>query len=96
MGAVDNPIITNVDTREALKLNMTMSDGDVLTVSTSYGAKWAQLNRSGLLTDALRYVDVDSIFLQLAPGDNLMRYNADDGLHNLEVSIFHSNLYLGV
>ena len=96
LGEVTNPIITNVDTREALKLNLHMEDGDVLTVSTGYGEKWAQLNRGGLITDALRYVDVDSIFLQLAPGDNLMRYNTDDGLNNLEVSIFHSNLYLGV
>ena len=28
--------------------------------------------------------------------DNLFRYDADSGIDNLEVSIYHSNLYLGI
>ncbi len=96
MGQVDNPSILNVDTHEALKINLRMQDGDVLTVSTGYGEKWAKHNQGGAITDALQYVDVDSAFLQLAPGDNLMRYDAADGLANLEVSLFHHNLYLAV
>lgn len=94
-GVVD-PVITNVDTLESIRLNITMQEGDVLTLSTGYGEKWARLNRNGFITDALCYVDVDSTFLQLSPGDNLIRYDAAEGLSNLEVSIFHNNLYLGV
>ena len=93
---VVDPVITNVDTLEFIRLNITMQEGDVLTLSTGYGDKWARLNRDGYTTDALRYVDVDSTFLQLSPGDNLIRYDAAEGLSNLEVSIFHNNLYLGV
>ena len=96
LGDVLNPIIASVDSLEFIRLNTTLQEGYVLTLSTCYGDKWAELNRDGLITDALRYVDVDSTFLQLAPGDNLIRYDAEQGLSNLEVSIFHNNLYLGV
>ena len=96
LGDVVNPIITSVDSQEFIRLNITLQDGDVLTLSTGYGDKWAKLYRDGVSTDALRYVDVDSTFLQLATGDNLIRYDAELGLSNLEVSIFHNNLYLGV
>jgi phage-related protein len=96
LGDVTDPIITNVDSQEFIRLNITLQDGDVLTLSTGYSDKWAKLYRDGVTTDALRYVDVDSTFLQLAPGDNLIRYDAEQGLSNLEVSIFHNNLYLGV
>ena len=96
LGIVIDPVITNVDTLESIRLNITMQEGDVLTLSTGYGEKWARLNRNGIITDALRYVDVGSTFLQLEPGDNLIRYDAAEGMNYLEVSIFHNNLYLGV
>lgn len=96
LGDVVNPVITNVDSQEFIRLNINLQEGDILTLSTGYGDKWAKLFRDGITTDALRYVDVDSTFLQLAPGDNLIRYDAEQGLSNLEVSIFHNNLYLGV
>jgi len=96
LGDVVRPVITQVNTLAFIRLNITLQDGNVLTLSTGYGDKWAKLYRDGVTTDALRYVDVDSTFLQLAPGDNLIRYDAEEGLSNLEVSIFHNNLYLGV
>ena len=55
-----------------------------------------KLNRGGTITDAFRYLDVDSSYLQIAVGDNLFRYSADANAENLEVSIYHNNLYLGV
>ena len=94
--AVTNPVLLNVDTREFIKLNISLVAGDVLTVSTGYGEKAVKLNRSGTITDAFRYLDVDSSYLQIAVGDNLFRYSADANAENLEVSIYHNNLYLGV
>ena len=55
-----------------------------------------KLTRGGVESDAFRYLDVDSSYLQLAVGDNLFRYSADTNAENLEVSIYHNNLYLGV
>ena len=68
----------------------------MLTVSTGYGEKSVKPTRGGVTTDAFRYLDVDSSYLQLAVGDNLFRYSADTNTENLEVSIYHNNLYLGV
>lgn len=96
LGAVTNPVIMDMDTKQQIRLNLSMRDGDVVSLCTRYGEKSATLSRGGVMTNALRYVDVDSEFLQLRPGDNLLRYDADQGLENLEVSIYHHNLYLGV
>lgn len=96
LGRVTNPLLLNVDTQEFIKLNIALEAGDVLTVSTGYGEKEVKLKRGGVTTDAFRYLDVDSSYLQLAVGDNLFRYSADANEENLEVSIYHNNLYLGV
>lgn len=96
LGAVKNPSLLNVDTQEFIKLNITMEAGDTLSVSTGYGEKEVTLKRGGATSDAFRYLDVDSSYLQLLVGDNLFRYSAEENLENLEVSIYHDDLYLGV
>ena len=87
LGALTNPQLLNVNTQEFIKANISLEAGDVLTVSTGYGEKSVKLTRNGA---------VDSSYLQLAVGDNLFRYSADTNAENLEVSIYHNNLYLGV
>lgn len=96
LGVVGSPSLLNVDTQEFIKLNFTMEAGDVLSVSTGYGEKEVTLRRGGVASDAFRYLDVDSSYLQLSVGDNLFRYSAESNLENLEVSIYHNDLYLGV
>ena len=96
LGVVVNPSLLNVNTQEFIKLNITLQAGDVMSVSTGYGEKEVTLNRGGIVSDAFRYIDVDSSYLQLAAGDNLFRYSAATNLENLEVSIYHDDLYLGV
>lgn len=96
LGEVDTPQLLNVNTGEFLKVNLTLEAGDVLSVSTGYGEKAVTLVRGGVETDAFRHLDVDSTYLQLEVGDNLFRYSAESNLSNLEVSIYHNNLYLGV
>ena len=96
LGALSNPQLLNVNTQEFIKLNIDLLAGDVLTISTGYGEKAVKLKRGGIETDAFRYLDVDSSYLQLSVGDNLFRYSAATNTENLEVSIYHNNLYLGV
>lgn len=96
LGVVENPSLLNVDTQEFIKLNITLEAGDVLSVSTGCRKKKVTLKRRGIVTNAFRYMDVDSTYLQLAEGDNLFRYDAESNLENLEVSIYHNDLYLGV
>lgn len=96
LGELQNPQLFNVATREYMKLNYTMQGGDVITIDTSYGAKSIILTRNGVETNIYRYMDVDSTFLQLDIGDNIFRYDADDGLSNLEVTVYFAQKYLGV
>jgi hypothetical protein len=42
------------------------------------------------------YKDIDSKWLQLEVGDNHFRYNADEGIDNLEVFVFFNNQFLEV
>lgn len=96
LGELTNPQLFNVNTREYMKLNYTMLGGDVITIDTSYGNKSITLLRNGAETNIYRYMDVDSTFLQLDIGDNIFRYDADDGLSNLEVTVYFAQKYLGV
>lgn len=91
-----NPSLLNVNTQEFIKINKTMSVGEVISVNTYFGNKSVTSTLNGVNTNAFNYIDFQSTFLQLHQGDNLLRYNADSGLDNLEVSIYHQSQYLGV
>lgn len=97
LGTVVNPKLINVDTGEFIKFNnLTLSAGEVLMVSTFYGKKEVSLFKNNVVYNGFRYWDIDSTYMQLAVGDNLLRYDAERNLDNLEVSIYHHNMYLGV
>jgi len=96
LATVENPSLFNVNTREQFKINKTMSAGEIITVTTHFQNKRVELNQNGVVSNAFNWIDLGSTFMQLDPGDNLLRYDADDGLDNLEVSIWHTPQYLGV
>ena len=96
VGDVTNPQILNVTTGKYIRFTLALSLGDKLVISTGYGDKWATYTHDGTEEDALKYLDIESTFLALDPGDNLIKYGADSGIDNLQVAIYHSNRYLGV
>jgi hypothetical protein len=96
LATVENPSLFNVNAREQFKINKTMSAGEIITVTTHFQNKRVELNQNGVVSNAFNWIDLSSTFMQLEPGDNLLRYDADDGLDNLEVSIWHTPQYLGV
>lgn len=96
LATVVNPSLFNINTREFFKVNRTMEAGEVLTVTTHFQNKRVELNKNGVISNAFNWIDLNSTFLQLDVGDNLLRYDADDGLENLEVSIYFTPQYLGV
>lgn len=93
---VVNPSLTDVNTYEFMKLETTLQAGDILEVSTYKGNKYVELIRDNNRIDMFNAFSLDSDFLILSPGDNLFRYNADEGLDSLEVSITFRYRYLGV
>lgn len=96
LGSLSSPSLINVNTYESFKLNVNMIGGDVIEVSTYVGKKTVTLIRNNVRTNIFNSVDLSSTFLQLAPGDNLFRYDADTGLDNLEVSMSFTKSYVGV
>ncbi|MCL2703746.1 MAG: phage tail family protein [Defluviitaleaceae bacterium] len=96
LGYLDKPFLLNVVTGEFIRMNTDMQAGDVITINTAWGEKGITLRRAGVTTDAFRYLDPDSRYLQLAVGDNIFRYDAEENMYNLDVTIHHNNLYLGV
>jgi len=95
LGQLSNPSILNVITMKFIKVNIAMLPGDILTVNTGYGVKAVTLERGGVVTNAFRHFDIDSTYIQLEPGNNLIRYDAETNVENLEVSIHKNNQYLG-
>lgn len=96
-GSVSNPGLFDVKTQEYIQVNMDMVAGEEITVKTGYGEKSVTYkNTAGEVMDVFRYLDIQSTYLQLAIGDNPYRYYAAAGEDNLDVTIRHNNLYLGV
>ena len=96
LGTLKNPSLINVNTYQSLKINTTMLAGDVIEISTYKRRKSVTLTRNGTETNIFNQLDLSSDFLQLDIGDNLFRYNADEGIDNLEVSMNFTPRLLGV
>ena len=94
-GTVINPQIVNVETQEFLKINTDLQAGDVLTVTTGYNNMRARLVRENVETNIFSSVDENSTWLRLNVGDNLLRYAAEEGEDNLNVSIYYDYAYMG-
>lgn len=97
-GTVTNPQLFNIDTREFFKLNCVMKAGEKITVQTGEDKTVTQ-NLQGIETDYIGKIDISGggdTFLELDPGDNLLRYGAEGGEDMLEVKLYYNNKYLGV
>lgn len=96
-GTVVNPSLVNVTTQEELKIIKTMQNGESITINTNDNNKYVDFSFGGITEAAFQYLDFEnSVFLKLQKGDNLLRYNADEGLDNLNVKIVYSPAYLEV
>ena len=96
-GEVVNPGIMDVASRQFIRFSKTLVYGEELIIKTGYGEKSAvYVAANGAVSDAFQYLDIESSFLQLAVGDNPLRYFAQSGEGSLNVSVNYSNRYLGV
>lgn len=79
-GASTNPTITNLHTFEFLKLNGSLEDGDVVTISRNKDEiLTATLTRDGQGLDIISWIDENSTFFELNVGDNMVSINDDEG-----------------
>lgn len=96
LGTLKNPSLFNVNTREYIKINKTITAGEIISVNTAFGEKRIESYLNGVINNAFNYIDLNSTFLQLDIGDNLFRYDAEQNADNLEVSIYYTPQFLGV
>ena len=78
-----NPSLFDINTRQFIKIN---NAGEKSIISIIEGVE----------TKILHLLDLNSSFLQLSRGDNLLKYEADEGVEFLFCDIYYSPKYLGV
>jgi RNase P/RNase MRP subunit p29 len=94
--SVTNPSLLNVDTREYIKLNKIISAGERVIISTNSGEKYIKGVVGGEEHNYFGYMDLDSTWLQLHTGENILKYDADDNVDGLEVLVSYLPKYLEV
>ncbi|MEE1302399.1 MAG: phage tail family protein, partial [Bacteroidales bacterium] len=96
-GTLVNPSLINVDTLQEFKINKTLVADEEIEINTNIGRKNVR-GRIGneKFINYYMYKDIDSSWLQLEVGDNLFRYNAEEGIDNLEVFVYFNNQFLEV
>lgn len=96
-GTVVNPSLINVNTQEDFTINKTLVAGEEIEIVTSIGEKSVKGKiENNDYTNYFMYKNIDSSWLQLEVGDNLFRYNAEDGIDNLDVFVRFYNQHLEV
>ena len=97
LATVTNPSVLNIYTKEQLKVMTTLHKGDVLEISTYSDNKYVRIyNADGTSKNVLHWLTLQSEFIQLRKGDNQLRYDAESGIDNLEMTINYAPGFLGI
>ena len=96
-GNVTNPKLINVVTQERFVINKVLVKDEEIEVNTNIGEKSVKGKIGGnKQSNYYMHKDIDSTWLQLDVGDNIFRYDADEGLDNLEIYVYFYNRFLEV
>lgn len=95
-GEIEDPVVENTTTDESIIISQTIDDGDILIINTAFGEKSSMILSGGEYTNAFEYVDPDSVFWKLQPGDNSVRYTVSDEGENAGCRIYYYNRFSGV
>jgi len=91
-GVVVNPTLIETRTGKFMRFILVMDAGDTLIVDTRSGRKKASFASE----NAMKYLDIGSVFLMLKPGDNPLHAKADMGGAFLDTNLSYERLVLGV
>lgn len=96
--SVNQILIRNVNTGDAITLQYSFQDGDRITINTNKGDKSVQLLRNGTLINIFSSLQQGSVFFQLSAGLNQFTYLVDSGAHDEDVIITlnYATAYRGV
>lgn len=97
-GPVTNPVIKNETTGEAIKVNRTLAQGDVLEIDTEDGKQTVNIVRAnGITENVFHWIDLEKRdFFKLIVGKNVISYSGDDESHSGNIELEFSRKWVGV
>lgn len=95
-GNIVEPAIRNVDTGEKFVMNLEMLAGDKMVINTRDRAKSVTLERNGVVSNVINRMTQDSVWLKAPIGIDKFTYDTVFGAENMQLTIYQTNLYLGV
>lgn len=97
-GEVKNPVITNVETGEEIRINKTLTDGEEIIINTNIGNKSikGRINSSDEYESYYNYRDFNSTWLQLKTGSNYFIVTAAENYENLKAKFSYNRAYMEV
>lgn len=100
MGDVTNPKVTNTygTTSEYFSFTKDMDAGDTMTITTHFGNKTVSYYdaTAGTTVNGFQYLDADSTFFQIMPGNNILSFTSSAVDPATRVSVTWSDQYSGV
>jgi hypothetical protein len=94
-GTVVNPYLYDVYRNELMQINVTLHSGDVVMITTGINNKRVKLISSGVTTNINNLMTYPPKWLQVYPGDNWIRYNAESGMDSLSATIITTDAFWG-
>lgn len=91
-GPAVNPTVSNLTTGEFIRVNRELAEDDVLSIGTAFGKKYVRINDE----NAFHYIDLDSVFWSLVPGENALSYTSNNDSIKTRVVVSWKNRYVGV
>ena len=96
-GYMENPYIMNATTREMIRIKREIYPGQNIEITTHYGNKRVSfIDEEGNRENIFPLIDLDSVFFNLVPGDNLITYGADNTVENMVVDLYYRERHLGI
>ncbi len=96
-GPVQTPMLTNLTTGEFIKIYSPIYANEKMIINTSFGNKSVVITDDrGFSRNAFNYIDLNSTFFTLRPGENVLQFQAEVGNSNAGVDISFKTLYLGI
>lgn len=93
LAEVKNPQIADAKTGKFLRINKTLSAGEIVVVEITHDRTYVTSSVDGECRGAL---ELTSDLYRLAVGDNVLKPTADSGLDNLQVSIDFAQEIVGI
>ena len=97
-GDVTNPKITNNTTSEFFEFTIDMDANDTMTITTGFGNKTINYYdaTAGTTVNGFQYLNADSVFWELIPGENEIIFTSDAVDAATRVSLSWRDRYSGV